>query len=85
MPDMNEKMSVEALAKCLGSDPETAGKWLEAYCEILVTEFRRGNSVSICGFGRFYLRGIAFKLMPAMAVGVVGFTSLGVGVRNHAT
>jgi hypothetical protein len=64
MPDMNEKVLVEALAKRLGSDPETANKWLKAYCEILMAEFKRGNGVSIRGFGRFYLRGGAFKFTP---------------------
>lgn len=44
------------LATRMGTDEKTAEAWIEALVETLLDSFRLGESVTIRGFGNFYVR-----------------------------
>jgi DNA-binding protein HU-beta len=59
---------VHELAKRMKSTDEIAGNWLEATLATLYDTFKQGNSVTLKGFGGFYVKprrdAWAFKFNP---------------------
>ena len=47
---------VKLLAKRMKTDEETAGVWLDAMLDTLYKAFKKGQSVTLTGFGGFYVR-----------------------------
>jgi DNA-binding protein HU-beta len=57
---MVERIQKDELARRLGArmqtDPETAGIWIDSLVETLHESFKAGESVTLKGFGSFYVR-----------------------------
>ena len=70
MPERIQKKDVvHRLARCIGTDERTAGAWLDALSETLYEAFKAGQSVTLPGFGGFYVQphreAWAFKFNPS--------------------
>lgn len=50
---MNKKELVGALAECCGTSQSQAGEFVNAFCETVVGELKKGNAVALPGFGQF--------------------------------
>ncbi len=69
---MNERLQrkdvVQRLARRMGTDEQTAAVWLDAVTETLYKALKEGRSVTLPGFGGFYVRphraAWAFKFNP---------------------
>jgi DNA-binding protein HU-beta len=57
---MVERIQKDELARRLAArtqtDPETAAVWIDALVETLYESFKAGESVTLKGFGSFYVR-----------------------------
>jgi DNA-binding protein HU-beta len=57
---MTERVQKDELARRLSarmqSDQQTAAVWIDAFVETLYESFEAGESVTIKGFGNFYVR-----------------------------
>jgi DNA-binding protein HU-beta len=53
---VKHKELVQRLATRMGADPTTADLWIDGITETLYECFRNGESVTIKGFGDFYVR-----------------------------
>jgi DNA-binding protein HU-beta len=57
---MNERIQkkeiVRRLASRMKTDEATAALWVEALLNVLYESFSRGQSVTLSGFGNFYVR-----------------------------
>jgi DNA-binding protein HU-beta len=57
MPDrINKEEFVRRLAVRMGTDGDTASKWVDAVTETLYESFKAGESVTLPGFGGFFVR-----------------------------
>ena len=57
MPDrINKEEFVRRLAVRMGADGDTASKWVDAVTETLYESFKAGESVTLPGFGGFFVR-----------------------------
>jgi nucleoid DNA-binding protein len=65
---MQKKDVVRRLARRMGTDERTAEVWLDAFTETLYEAFKADRSVTLTGFGGFYVRphreAWAFKFNP---------------------
>jgi DNA-binding protein HU-beta len=65
---IQKKDVVQRLAHRMGTDERTAETWLDAFTETLYEVFKEGRSVTLPGFGGFYVRphreSWAFKFNP---------------------
>lgn len=52
---IQKKDVVQRLARRMGADEQTAEDWLDAFTETLYDAFREGRSVTLPGFGGFYV------------------------------
>lgn len=50
---MNKKELISAMAESAGTTQVEAGNILSAFCDVVVSELKDGNSVTIPGFGQF--------------------------------
>lgn len=50
---MNKKELVAAVASSCGTTQVQAGEMLNAFCDTIVGELKKGNGVAIPGFGQF--------------------------------
>ena len=57
MPDRLKKEEfVHRLAVRMGTDDDTASKWVDGITETLYESFKAGESVTLPGFGGFFVR-----------------------------
>jgi nucleoid DNA-binding protein len=57
MADRMQKQDVvQRLARRMGTGEQTAEAWLDALTEVLYEAFKKGRSVTLPGFGGFYVR-----------------------------
>jgi Bacterial DNA-binding protein len=65
---LQKKDVVHRLARRMGTDEQTAAAWLGAFTDTLYEAFKEGRSVTLPGFGGFYVRphreAWAFKFNP---------------------
>jgi len=71
---------VRRLAARMETDAPTAAVWLDGVVETLYDSFQAGESVTLKGFGSFYLResrtGMVFKFNPAQRLrALLGWSS----------
>lgn len=71
---------VRQLAERMQTDETTAGRWLEGVVETLYDNFKAGKSVTLPGFGSFYVRpedeSWVFKFTPAQKLrALLGWSS----------
>ena len=50
---MNKKELVGALADKCGTTQAQAGEFVNAFCDTIVAELKKGNGVALPGFGQF--------------------------------
>jgi len=50
---MNKKELVNSLADHCGTTQAQAGEFVNAFCEVVVSELKQGNGVALPGFGQF--------------------------------
>jgi DNA-binding protein HU-beta len=66
---IQKKDVVHRLARRMSTDERTAEAWLDAFTEALYEAFKEGRSVTLPGFGGFYVRphreSWAFKFNPS--------------------
>lgn len=53
---IQKKEVVRRLASRMKTDEATAALWVDALLDILYESFRHGQSVTLSGFGNFYVR-----------------------------
>ncbi|GBE26125.1 integration host factor subunit alpha [bacterium BMS3Bbin03] len=57
MSDRIEKKEfVKQLASRMDTDESVAAEWLDSVCDILYENFKQGKSVTLTGFGGFYVQ-----------------------------
>jgi DNA-binding protein HU-beta len=65
---LQKKDVVHRLARRMDTDDQTAAAWLGAFTDTLYEAFKEGRSVTLPGFGAFYVRphrgAWAFKFNP---------------------
>ncbi len=66
---MNNKEFVKKYAQEVDCDEETAKKQVQVFTQIILDSMKKGDSVTIKDFGRFYIRertnSTVFKFLPA--------------------
>jgi hypothetical protein len=75
---------VKQLAGRMGTDEATAARWLEGVIDTLYANFKNGKSVTLPGFGSFYIRpeneSWVFKFTPAQKLrALLGWPSIYTG------
>jgi len=71
---------IERLARRMETDDDTAARWLDGVTETLYEAIKAGESVTLPGFGGFYVRpeqaAWVFKFNPAQRLrAMLGWTS----------
>jgi hypothetical protein len=71
---------IKQLAGRMGTDEVTADRWLEGVIDTLYANFKAGKSVTLPGFGSFYVRpeseSWVFKFSPAQKLrALLGWSS----------
>ncbi len=65
---IQKKEIIQRLAQRMNTDEKTAEIWLEAFTDTLYEAFKEGRSVTLPGFGGFYVKpkgeSWAFKFNP---------------------
>lgn len=77
---MNKKELVAALAESTGTTQAQAGEFLTAFCDTVVGELKKKNSVAIPGFGQFIS-----KHRPSREVRVPGTDRTTMSKDKHVT
>jgi nucleoid DNA-binding protein len=66
---LQKKDMVQRLARRMGTDEQTAAAWLGAFIDTLYEAFKQGQSVTLPGFGGFYIqprrKSWVFKFNPS--------------------
>ena len=65
---LDKKEVVRRLAKHMKAEEKTAEDWLDAFTDTLYEAFKQGSSVTLPGFGGFYVKrkrdGCVFRFNP---------------------
>ncbi len=77
---VQKKEIVSRLASRMKTDETTAALWLDATLDVLYESFKRGQSVTLSGFGNFYVRPEreqwVFKFNPSQKLrAILGWSS----------
>lgn len=83
---VNKKELTRRLAQRMKSDEATAAAWIDGVVETLYESFKAGESVTLPGFGGFYVRpesqNWVFKFNPAQRLrALFGWSSTYTGER----
>jgi DNA-binding protein HU-beta len=87
MPERIQKEAVaRQLAERMHTDDQTATRWIDALTETLYERFKAGESVTLKGFGSFYVRpeheSWVFKFTPGQRLrALFGWSSTYKGER----
>lgn len=66
---MNKKELVAALADSCGTTQAQAGEFVNAFCETVTGELKKGNGVALPGFGQFIAKHRPSRQMRNPATG----------------
>ena len=53
---ISKKVFIKQLAARMHTDESEAEQWLDCVCDTLYENFKQGNSVTLTGFGGFYVQ-----------------------------
>jgi DNA-binding protein HU-beta len=66
---IEQKEFIKSLAKKMKTDEETAALWLDTILDLITDCIKKGLSLTLKNFGRFYIRqkrdGTIFKFLPS--------------------